>query len=302
MSALTIRLFGTVRIAHQGVPGPTKLIHGVQALLAYLLLYRDRLHHREALGGLFWGEHTEDRARSCLSTAIWRLRQVLEPEGIARGTYLLVDAAGEVGFNGKADYWLDVAELEDGVRRLQRTTLEQERDLAAAEEVLSLYTADLLEGFYAEWALRERERLRLLYLDGMARLLGAWAAGDEIDRALGCARRILALDPLREEIHREVIRLCMRAGRRALALQQYEQFRELLAQELGVEPMPETQALYLGITRRAVDQGDNAADPRASAGHQLLHPLQRAARNLDVARAQLRRAMRLARSAQEADR
>lgn len=233
---LRIHLFGTVRVGFDDAPG-ARLTHGLQALLAYLMLHRGRRHHRESLAGVFWGELSEDRARGCLSTALWRLRHALEPAGTPRGTYLVVARGGEVGFNQHSDHWLDVAEVESGVRRLHGVGA----DLAAAEDALAQYTGDLLDGFYVEWALRERERLRLVYLDGLSRLMDGYAGAGDVDRALSCAYKILQVDPLREEVHRAVIRLHVGAGRRAAALEQYGVIRDLLARELGVEPMPETR-------------------------------------------------------------
>jgi DNA-binding SARP family transcriptional activator len=114
MSALRVQLFGTVRVSHDGRPQDARVIHAVQSLLAWLLLHRRKTHAREALAALFWGEQSEARARSCLSTALWRLRQVLEPAGIPRGTYLIGQSEA-VGFNCASDYWLDVAAFEDRV-------------------------------------------------------------------------------------------------------------------------------------------------------------------------------------------
>jgi DNA-binding SARP family transcriptional activator len=83
----------------------------VKGLLAYLVLFR-RVHAREVLLDLFWGEYREDRARKCLNTALWRLRKVLEPAGVPRGTYLMTTSMGKVGFNRQSDCCLDVAEFE----------------------------------------------------------------------------------------------------------------------------------------------------------------------------------------------
>ena len=78
MSSLRVFLFGGFQLAHDDNPtANSKITRGVKALLAYLLLFRHRMHPREVLAGVFWGDHSEDRARSCLSTAIWRLRQAL---------------------------------------------------------------------------------------------------------------------------------------------------------------------------------------------------------------------------------
>ncbi len=293
MGVLRIRLFGTVQVSHDGEARGSKPIHGVQALLAYLVLHRRKTHAREVLSGLFWGEQTDVRARSCLSTALWRLRQVLEPPGVARGTYLLTSGAGEVGFNWQSDHWLDVAAFEDGLQRLFR--LKSERltlDWPSVEGAVAQYTGDLLEGFYEDWALRERERLRMLYLDGLGRLLDHYSESEALEHALDCGRRILALDPLREEIHRAIIRLHLRSGHRALALQQYRTCRDLLDQELGVDPMPETVALHDEIAAAAAQvSGRRTTIPTL---RDVLPPLRTAAENLDEARHQLSRAIRLA--------
>ena len=294
MGVLRIHLLGTVQVSHDGRADPeARLIHAVQALLAYLLLHRKKAHAREVLGGIFWGEHTDARARSCLSTALWRLRQVLEPAGVTRGTYLMTMGSREVGFNCNSDHWLDVAAFEAGLQTLSRSRLDrlEGSDWVAAEEAIALYRGDLLEGFYEEWALRERERLRILYLDGLGRLLQHHSQSEALEQALDCGRRILEVDPLREEIHREMIRLHLRCGRRGLALQQYEACRQILAEELDVEPMEETQSLYHSIAPAGSRMPSRRTHSPVS--QRVLPPLRSAVSNLDEAREQLNRAIRL---------
>ena len=252
MNALKISLLGIVRVAHHGVPTQTGMGRAVKGLLGYLTLFRHRFHAREVLAGLFWGESREARARSSLSTTLWRLRKILEPGSIPAGAYLVSTPTGEIGFNQNSDHWIDVETFEERIK----SSLAIPYDSLEADEVnrlegaLYLYTGELLEGFYDEWALRERERLRSLYIKGQIHLLhhynhhAAWSQG------LGCARNILNLDPLREEIHRERMRLYVKNGQRALALKQYEKCRDTLASELDVLPMEETQILYARISQK----------------------------------------------------
>lgn len=248
MARLRIQLLGAVRVMHADHSYDARLTHTLQPLLAWLVLNRRKTHAREALTELFWAEQQEDRARRCLSTALWRLKQALEPDGVQPGAYL-ISTAGAVGFNNDSDHWLDVAAFEEGVGLLR--TLGQASgnagDWRRAEEAIAHYTGDLLEGFYDDWAIRERERLRLLYLDGLARLLTHYSNAAAHDDALRCGQQILALDPLREDIHRELIRLHLQRGHRALALNQYERCRAVLDEELGVEPMAETRALCAAL-------------------------------------------------------
>jgi DNA-binding SARP family transcriptional activator len=306
MAFLRIQLFGAVRVSHADQPRDARLIHTVQALLAWLVLNRRKTHAREALAGIFWGEQREDRARSCLSTALWRLKQALEPDGVPHGAYLISEPAA-VGFNCESDHWLDVAAFEEGVGPLRtlRSGAGNGQDWSRAEAAIAHYTGDLLEGFYDDWALRERERLRLLYLESLTTLLRHYSETGTVDEALRCGQQILALDPLREDIHRELIRLHMRRGHRALALEQYERCRAVLDDELGVGPMAETRALCADLLPAAnyIARKDAprrtapvvAAAP-AVAPSRVAASLRNAAANLDEARKAILEALRLAES------
>jgi DNA-binding SARP family transcriptional activator len=77
------------------------------ALLGYLLLPRHRAHPREVLADKFWGEHSHEKERWALNTALWRWKKALEPEGIPARTYLINTHSGEVSFNRESQYWLD---------------------------------------------------------------------------------------------------------------------------------------------------------------------------------------------------
>ncbi|MGD8371659.1 MAG: hypothetical protein PVF44_11060 [Syntrophobacterales bacterium] len=72
MSSLPVCLIGGFRITHRGIAG-TKITLSLKTMLAYLLLNRRQFHLRELLVGLFWGEHSGWRPRTCLSSSLWRL-------------------------------------------------------------------------------------------------------------------------------------------------------------------------------------------------------------------------------------
>lgn len=266
MSSLRICLFGGFQIAHHDDPGAnSRITRSVKSLLAYLLLFRHRIHPREVLAGLFWGDHSEDRARSCLSTAIWRLRRVLEPEGTPKGTYLVTTSTGEVGFNEESNHWLDVAEFEETLSPCLRQPAQpkEAQDPCKLQSALELYTGDLLEGFYDDWALRERERLRLLYMKSLAHLMRCYKEHREYEKSLACALQILNHDPLREEIHREVMRLYQESGRRAMAIRQYRSCCQILEKELGVSPMEETRLLHDEILKTSKTEVLTSPIPKA---------------------------------------
>src|SRR5215212_7435626 len=106
MSNLQIKLFGCVQVTHDNWRTEIKLTRDIQALLAYLLIQRRRVHSREVLAGIFWGECSQEKSHGSLNTALWKLKKILEPKGIAAGTYLISGHSHEVGFNHESQYWL----------------------------------------------------------------------------------------------------------------------------------------------------------------------------------------------------
>src|SRR5262245_57439984 len=118
MDILQVELFGGVRVTHNNWLTEVTITREIQSLLAYLLLQRYRAHSREVLVGLFWAEHSQEKARRALNTALWRLKRALEPDGIPAGTYLISTHPSEVSFNRESQYWLDVEVFEQGINHL----------------------------------------------------------------------------------------------------------------------------------------------------------------------------------------
>ena len=229
---------------------------------------------------VFWVDHSPDRARSSLTTALWRLRQLLEPHDVRPGTYLSARNTGEVGFNWDSNHSLDTASFEQHIYPLLRKPVSDlgEDDIREIEGVLTLYRGELLEGMYEDWALRERERFRSLHLNCLTRLMECYAGRRNFEQSIALAHEILRRDPVREEIHRALMRIYLESGQRTLAMRQYVRCRELLDQELGVSPLEETQLLYQQIiapsaswctgSHRAFEQsGHRPARTRTPASH-----------------------------------
>ncbi len=286
MSDLRVSLFGNVRIEHGRHASRVKITKVVTGLMAYLLVYRQREHSRDVLAGIFWPDSREDLARKCLSTALWRLRRVLEPGKANRGKYLITRSNGEVGFNRESDYWLDVEEFEGVVAELLRTPVQsmQPRDAERLEATLKLHAGELMEGYYDDWTVRERDRLRGRQIKGLEHLMGYHEYRKHFEQALSFGLHVLHHDPLREEIHREVMRLYAQSGQRTKAIRHYESCCRLLGDELGVGPMGETRALYEKILQLA-----DGGLPGPSRRRDRIDPVQTA--GLDHAFSELRLAM-----------
>jgi DNA-binding SARP family transcriptional activator len=95
---------------------------------------------------------------------------------------------------------------------------------------------DLLLGWYEDWVLVERERLRQLRLHALEALSGLLLAVGDLPTAVEAALAAVAIEPLRESAHRAVIQAHLAEGNRVEALRQYASLRQLLRDEVGVEP------------------------------------------------------------------
>ncbi len=219
----------------------------VEALLTYLILSRDRPQARERLAGLLWGESPEDKARLSLRAALHALREALEPEPDQKGKYILFSRAN-VQFNPQAPCWIDLVQFE---RLLEEADALQGPERARAlQEAIALYRGELLQGIYDEWCLEARDRLNDLHLKALQELVVNHTERKEFEQAVHCAKELLAKNSLLEDVHRQLIYLYFATGNRNAALEQYRTCQRILKEELDVEPLPETQALYREIEAR----------------------------------------------------
>jgi DNA-binding SARP family transcriptional activator len=294
MTILRITLFGELQLARDDLLLSSHFTHTVQTLFAYLLLQPHRAQPREVLADILWSERSQEKARSCLSTALWRLRRILEPNGTPAGTYLIASPSGEISFNWQSEHWLDVSAFEIKIRQGLARPIEilTAAEAQHLEDALQLYTGELLEGFYTDWALRERERLRGLYLNALAHLMRFYQQHRQFDKGLLYGQKILDLDPLREEVHRDMMRLYVANGQRPLAMRQYQVCCNLLAEELGITAMDETQTLYAQLA----DEQAPAPMIRTSDSSNVVQTLQQlrlTSRQLERAHAQIQEAIHL---------
>ncbi len=217
-----------------------------QELLCYLLIYRSRAHTREGLAGRLWGELPAAQARAYLRKALWQIQAATgaEPEPAAGG--LLTVEPEWIQVNSEADLELDVATLERAAEAAQEQPGEalSEADVVELRRAVELYQGDLLDGWYQDWCVFERERLLNLHLALLGKLMGYCEAHGEYESGLAHGAAILRYDRARELTHQALMRLHFLAGDRSAALRQYETCARALREELGVAPTPLTTELY----------------------------------------------------------
>jgi DNA-binding SARP family transcriptional activator len=254
MAPLTLKLFGDVVLARDGA-GEIALPRKTQILLGYLALNPDRRHPRDKLAALLWRDRPEKQARHSLRQCLFTLGKSLGEDERP----LIPADQNQLSLNRElvdVDVW------------------RFERHFAAGsgedlQQAAALYQGDLLAGLsfgqdsLDAWCVAERTRLRDQFYETLATLTSLHATTLNLDEAILTGRRLVNLDPLREDAHRTLMRLYHRAGRRADALKQYEQCISILRRELNVEPEAATTRLHLELRRR-LNESESSPLPEAS--------------------------------------
>ena len=205
-----------------------------RALLAWLAL-RPGPQPRTAAASVFWPDVLDDSARASLRSALWTLRRALGEDAI-------VATRDRVGL--QPDTWVDVHEAE----RLRAD--------GRADEALALCDGPFLPGLDDDWALEAQDDQRERLVSLLEQLAAAAARKGDLREAVALTRRQAALEPLSEEIHRNLMRRLDAAGDRGSALAEYTELRTRLVTRLRTGPSQETQQLA-----DALREGIAAATP-----------------------------------------
>jgi DNA-binding SARP family transcriptional activator len=264
MAHLAAHLLGPFQVTLDGKPVTGFESDKARALLAYLIVEAERPHRREKLAGLLWPERPEQAARANLRRVLANLRHILGDRDT--GLPFLSITPQTIQLDTSRDLWSDVAAFStlEPLCLRPRSPLGHDA-IDQVEQAVALYRGDLLEEFslagsaaFEEWVLLHRERYRRLAMQALRRLTAHYGQEGEHELALQYAWRQVELDPWQEEAHVKVMRLLALNGQRCAALTQYETYRRLLREELGIEPAEETTRLYERM--RSASRLGNLAD------------------------------------------
>ncbi|HTJ26007.1 MAG TPA: BTAD domain-containing putative transcriptional regulator [Candidatus Limnocylindria bacterium] len=209
---------------------------------------------RDELIELLWPSDAPKDAAELLKIAVHYLRRGLgEAQNAKTETSFISTEPNGYAFNPASPHRIDALEFEaaaqDGIR-LERQGRWREA-LVVLRSAADLYGGDYLEDDpYSDWCLRRRRQLRETLFDVLlttAHLLRS--VGDD-EAAIRCYRRILELDPCLEDVHRDLMELLCRCGKRTQALRQFEACRRALREEFDAAPVLETETLYRRILGR----------------------------------------------------
>lgn len=213
----------------------------LQKLIAYLVLNREGPVDRLRLGQMLWPGADGSTARRYVREYIYRARQFIDE--LAPDLDLLHCDEQFVYFELPPGCTVDVELFSQLIQQVGAASA-PEVSASLLEQALQLYQGVLLADLYDDWIVHERNRLSALHSSCLSQMARAQQATGDLRGAVHTVRQLLEEEPLEEATHQHLMELYYLSGDRARALQQYEQCCRVLHEQLGVEPLPETQRLY----------------------------------------------------------
>lgn len=185
MLALQFRLLGKFTVYYNQKSLDFFNVQKVQELLCYLLVHRDRPHNREVLAELLWGNVNTPYSKKYLRKTLWQLQTALRSIPATRRDKLLIIDPHWIQVNKDAAFWLDIPKIEDIFASIRgksgKALTRQEFD--DLQQAVNLYKGDLLEGWFQDWCVYYRVRLREMFTHSF--IIKVWL--EEISEDVGTA-------------------------------------------------------------------------------------------------------------------
>ena len=263
MGALKILLLGSPQIERQGKPVAFDT-RKATAILAYLAVTAQP-HTRESLAALLWPEYDAQRAFANLRRTLWSLNRGLGKQWLEVGSDT-VTLRRDKGLTIDIDAFHEQLEKCRSHGHALADTCDQ--CIAALTAAVALYRGDFMAGFtlrdsppFDEWQFFQAETLRGELSSALERLAHCHTFRGDLELAIQFGRRWLAVDPLHEPAHRELMRLYAWSGQRAAAIRQYQECERILQQELDSPPQVQTTQLYELIRRDELPLPESLVPP-----------------------------------------
>jgi DNA-binding SARP family transcriptional activator len=216
--------------------------------LVYLVAERERAVTQSELAELLWPASLPPSWPVALSAVISKLRQRLGTIGLDRDR-IIANAFRCYQFRPPADTWIDLEVAADALHQAEGAVLANQPQAAYGPSLIATTIArrPFLSGEDAPWVITRRERLLDLLVRALDCRVEALVWNGELALAQDQARAAVELEPFRESGYRRLMQLLVKRGDRADAVRVYQECRRRLADELGVLPSDETEALMRSV-------------------------------------------------------
>jgi LuxR family transcriptional regulator, maltose regulon positive regulatory protein len=249
---LRVQMFGTFRVwrGAQEIQSREWQREKARQLFQLLLTYRGHWVQREQICAWLWPDADLEAAERQFKVTLNALNAALEPSRPPRVAPFFVRRQGlAYSFAPSYGVWIDVDEFE---LRAAAAGASDEPDFARrnAQIAVALYRGDYLaESLYDAWTTEERERLTARYLATAVSYAARLSTEGDQAQAVQLCEQVLRRDRCYEEAYQILMQAHARAGSRSQALRSYTRCAQALRDELSMEPLPETGALYEALKR-----------------------------------------------------
>lgn len=248
---MRIYLTGRVRIE----VGETLLdeahLPGRQGRMALAMLVAERDHpiSREQLAEELWPGEPPAAWEPALRAIISKLRTALAPAGLDRDA--VSGSFGCYQLHLPGDAWVDLEAATAAVHEAEAALAAGDARAAYGPTFVGFHITrrPLLPGTSGPWTDARQAAFQALRLRALGCVLSWNVAQGDRAGASAAGETILGLDPFSEPTYRAMMKMHEAEGARAEALRVYERCRRVLAEELGVPPSAETEALYVELLR-----------------------------------------------------
>src|SRR5829696_8498382 len=251
-SSLHVRFFGHFEILCDSETMPLGRNGKVLTIMKYLLANRSRPVSQDHLMGWLWPESNLKKARWSLNSAIHGLRKLLSGCSSSISTNYVFLEDGYYRLSPDVRVSTDVDDFDrhhEQGRRLEKESGKQDATIEY-EKAVGLYRGDyLIEDLYEDWTMVERERLANAYIDLLGRLAIYYMGVGQQQESIRACYKVLEKDRCHEDSYRLLMQCYARLGLRARALHQYRMCEQILSQEYGTSPSPETRSLYMRLLK-----------------------------------------------------
>lgn len=235
MTTISVNLLGGFVVNQGGEP--LDMPSDACRVIAFLALQRNRVSRVFVAGGL-WIESDQTRAFGNLRSALWRIRQ--------RSDALVWSKGASLGL---------VPGVEVDVERADQAAMaifSGGEALDSPDLSIEPFMGELLPGWYEDWALIERERVRQQALHALEAIATHLTRIGRYPEAITAALSAIEMDPFRESAHRCLMRIHRNEGNLIEALRQFDRYKALLSEDLGLDPSPKMLALVEDIGADAI--------------------------------------------------
>jgi DNA-binding SARP family transcriptional activator len=216
---------------------PVSVPLGSKRLLAFVALHCRAAVPRALIAGRLWPHASEESAYTNLRAALSRLR--------GTGRQALHVCPSEVRLAREIS--VDLHHTRSLAQHILDPRIPTE-DLRLTTATVDQLSADLLPGWYDDWALMEAENWRQLRLHALEALAENFIDTDQLAGAVTAAQTAVRADPLRESSHAVLIRAHLAENNPAQALHEFTHYTQLLDEELGLRPTPRLHHLVSDLT------------------------------------------------------